>query len=292
MSATVIRETRPAPAASGRRPSSTWLLVLPVVLVLLVFYIGPIASVLWLSVTDPAPGLGNYARLAQSAPLQRVLWSTLRISAATTILATALGYLVAYTMLHASARHRHLIMIFVLVPFWVSVLVRAFAWLTLLRTEGLVNSALMAAGLVDSPFQFVRNELGVLIGMVHYMIPYAILPLYANMQGIDPRIMDASRSLGASPRTTFLRIFLPLSAPGVVAAALLVFVLALGFLVTPAILGGGRVVMMAEYVQVQILQTVRWGVGTMMASVLLITVVLLLTVMSRIVDIRKMFGAQ
>jgi putative spermidine/putrescine transport system permease protein len=275
-----------------RLPSSAWLLVLPLIFVLALLYVGPIASVLWLSVTDPSPGLGNYERLLFSDALQRVLWSTLRIAALTTLFATLFGYLIAYTMHHTSARHRHWIMAFVLVPFWVSVLVRAFAWLTLLRTEGVINTALMSSGIIASPLDLVRNELGVVIGMVHYMIPYAVLPLYANMQGIDQRILNASRSLGASPRTTFMRVFLPLSAPGIAAAALLVFVLALGFLVTPAILGGGRVVMIAEYVRVQILQTVRWGVGTMMASVLLITVVVLLAAMSRVVDIRKLFGAK
>lgn len=275
-----------------RFPTSAWLLVLPLILVLGVLYAGPIASVLWLSVTDPSPGLGNYERLLTSDALQRVLWSTFRISALTTLFATLLAYLIAYTMLHASARHRHWIMAFVLVPFWVSVLVRAFAWLTLLRTEGVLNTALVSSGIITTPLDLVRNEIGVLIGMVHYMIPYAVLPLYANMQGIDRRLLNASRSLGASPWTTFIRVFLPLSAPGVAAAALLVFVLALGFLVTPAILGGGRVVMIAEYVRVQIMQTVRWGVGTMMASVLLITVVFLLAAMSRVVDIRKLFGAK
>ena len=275
-----------------RLPSSAWLLVLPLILMLGLLYVGPIASVLWLSVTDPSPGLDNYERLFRSEALQRVLWSTFRISALTTLFATMLGYLIAYTMLHASVRHRHWIMVFVLVPFWVSVLVRAFAWLTILRTEGVLNTALMSAGVIATPLDLVRNEIGVLIVMVHYMIPYAVLPLYANMQGIDQRVLNASRSLGASPWTTFVRVFLPLSAPGVAAASLLVFVLALGFLVTPAILGGGRVVMIAEYVRVQILQTVRWGVGTMMASVLLITVVFLLAIMSRVVDIRKLFGAK
>jgi putative spermidine/putrescine transport system permease protein len=147
-------------------------------------------------------------------------------------------------------------------------------------------------GIITQPLELLYNETGVVIGMVHYMVPYAVLPLYANMQGIDPRLADASRSLGAGPLTTFLRIFLPLSLPGIAAAGVLVFIFSLGFFVTPALLGGGRVVMIAEYVSVQILQTVRWGVGTMMASVLLLTVVLLLLAMSRVVDLRRLFGAR
>jgi putative spermidine/putrescine transport system permease protein len=267
-----------------------WLLVLPLLVTLCALYLAPLANVLWISVTDPQPGLGNYERLLNSEPLQRVLWSTFRIAGLTTLLTLLLGYLVAYTMAHAGPRHRLWITAFVIVPFWVSVLVRAFAWLTLLRTEGLVNAALTSHGLIETPLALVHNELGVLIGMVHYMVPYAVLPLYANMQGIDNRFVAASRSLGAGPTMTFLRVYLPLSMPGVVAAGVLVFILSLGFLVTPAILGGGKVVMIAEYVRVQILQTVRWGVGAMMASVLLVTVMFLLAALSRAINLRKLFG--
>lgn len=278
-------------ARPPRRASSPyWLLLLPLLVPLVLLYLVPLAGVLWISVTDPAPGLGNYQRLLTVPALQRVMLTTLRIGALTTLFALTLGYLVAYVMVHAGPRHRLWITAFVLVPFWVSVLVRAFSWLTLLRTEGIVNNALLGVGLIGAPLPLVRNEFGVVVGMVHYMVPYAVLPLYANMQGIDPKLADASRSLGAGPVATFLRVFLPLSLPGIAAAGVLVFIFSLGFYVTPAILGGGRVVMVAEYVSVQILQTVRWGVGTMMASVLLLAVVGLLAAASRVVDVRRMFG--
>jgi len=269
---------------------SPWLLVMPLVLGLLVFYLLPLGNVLWISVSDPRPGFGNYVRLAESEALQRVLWTTFRIAGETTFFALLLGYLVAYVMAHAGPRHRLWITAFVLVPFWVSVLVRAFSWLMLLGTEGLINQALLGTGWIGHPLALVRNELGVVIGMVHYMVPYAVLPLYANFKGIDPRLSSASRSLGAGPARTFGQVFLPLSLPGIFAAGLLVFVLSLGFLVTPAILGGGKAVMIAEYVRVQIFQTVRWGVGTMMASVLLLSVMVLILVLAKLVDVRKLFG--
>ena len=279
-------------AAARRRPGLTaWAPVLPLLAALTLLYIAPLLDVLWISVTEPQPGLQNYQRLLESEGLRRVLITTLRVSALCTLFAVSLGYLVAYVMLHAGPRHRGWIGAFVLVPFWVSVLVRAFAWLTLLRTEGLINRGLINAGIITEPLALVRNELGVLIGMVHYLVPYAVLPILANMQGIDRRLVPASRSLGAGPAGSFLRVFLPLSMPGVFAASLLVFILALGFLVTPAVLGGGRVVMISEYVRIQIFQTLRWGVGTMMASCLLIIVLLLLAVTSRVVDVRKLFGA-
>lgn len=289
----------PAAPVDGQRrgviyapPSPAWLLVLPLLLMLALFYLLPLVEVMRISVSDPSPGFENYERLIASSSLRRVLWTTLRIAAITTVLALAGGYLIAYVMIHATSKHRLWITAFVLIPFWVSVLVRAFAWLTLLRSEGVVNNALVGAGLITEPLALVRNEFGVLLGMAHYMIPYATLPLYANMAGIDPRLADASRSLGAGAFTTFRRVFLPLSMPGVIASGLLVFILSLGFLVTPAILGGGRVVMIAEYVRVQIMQTVRWGVGAMMATVLLMTVIFLLLALSRIVDVRRMFGAK
>jgi putative spermidine/putrescine transport system permease protein len=274
------------------RPNPYWLLLVPLLAPLVLLYLLPLAQILWISVADPSPGLGNYERLLTSPALRRVLLTTLRIGALTTVVALALGYLVAYVMVQAGPRHRAWITAFVLVPFWVSVLVRAFAWLTILRTEGLLNEALIGAGLIAQPLALARNELGVVVGMVHYMVPYAVLPLYANMRGIDPRLADASRSLGAGAFTTFRRIFLPLSLPGIAAAGVLVFIFSLGFFVTPAILGGGRTVMIAEYVSVQVLQTVRWGVGTMMASVLLLTVALLLLAVSRAVDMRRLFGAR
>ncbi len=276
----------------GRRASLwAWAMAAPLLACLLLLYAAPLLNVLWISVSDPTPGLENYQRLVTTGGMRRVLFTTLRISLETTLIAVPLAYVVAWTMLHAAPRHRLWIIGFVLVPFWVSVLVRAFAWLTLLRTEGLINTWLIEAGLISAPLALVRNELGVLIGMTHYLIPYAVLPLLANMQGIDPRLVPASRSLGAGPLTSFARVFLPLSMPGIAAASLLVFILALGFLVTPAVLGGGRVVMISEYVRIQIFQTVRWGIGTMMATCLLLTVLFMLAALSRVVDVRRLFGA-
>ncbi len=273
-------------------PSPSWGLVVPLLAALLVLYLAPLVNLLWISVSDPSPGLGNYQKLLTSGAMQRVLWASLRIAGITTAIALLLGYLVAYVMLHAGPRHRLWIGAFVLIPFWVSVLVRAFAWLTLLRTEGLVNQALLGIGAIAAPLALVRNEFGVLVGMVHYMVPYAVLPLYANMKGIDRRLVPASRSLGAGPLRSFVSVFLPLSLPGIVAAGVLTFILSLGFLVTPAILGGGRVVMISEYVRLQIFQTIRWGLGTMMATVLLATVLLLLVALSRVVDMRQLYGAK
>ncbi|MGE3871486.1 MAG: ABC transporter permease [Parvibaculaceae bacterium] len=279
--------------SSARRDAlQQWVFVLPLLLLILLLFVAPIGRVLWLSFAEPELGLQNYRRILSSTGIQAVLWNTFRICATTTVISVAFGYLVAYVLVHASPRQFRWMMMAVLVPFWVSVLVRAFAWLTLLHSNGLVNRALLWAGLIDEPLALVRNELGVVIGMVHYMLPYAILPLYAGMLGIDTRLVQAARGLGAGPMEAFLRVFLPLSLPGVFGAALLVLIFSLGFYITPIILGGGKTVMIAEFISVQILQTANWGTGTMLASVLLLSVLVLLALLGRLIDVQKLFAAR
>jgi len=282
--------------ATATRTLSTrqfyWLLIAPAVLMMAMFYLYPLFKVLWISVTEPQPGLGNYERLFTSESVQRVLYVTARICAITTAITLLLSYLVAYAMVHSSDAQLRWLTFFVLLPLWISVLVRAFAWVTLLRSNGLINTTLQQLGLIDEPLALLRNELGVMIGMVHYMIPFAVLPLYANMRGIDLRLVAAARGLGASAWQAFARVFLPLSKPGIVGAGVLVFIFSLGFYVTPAILGGGRVLMVSEYIGVQILNTIRWGLGAMLATTLMIGVLLLMWALSRLVDLRNLFGAR
>ena len=271
---------------------SWWLLIAPALVLMLAFYAFPLAEVLWISFTEPEPGLGNYERLVTSAALQRVWMTTLRICVITTAITLVAGYVVAYALVSAPPRMQRWMFVCVLLPLWISVLVRAFAWVTLLRSQGVVNEALLGIGLIDQPLRLIWNEFGIAVGMVHYMIPYAVLPLYASMRDIDPRLVPAARGLGATPLEAFRRVFLPLTLPGIVAATVLVFIFSLGFYVTPAILGGGRTLMVAEYIKLQILDLIRWGVGTMMASTLLVAVVVVLAIFARVVDFRRMFGSR
>jgi len=283
---------RPAIPEGGGAARGYWLLVAPLALVVVCLYLYPIGQVLWVSLTDPSFGLQNYEQLFTSSSVQRILLTTVKIAAVTTVVAVAAGYLVAYVMAHAGRSHLTWIFLAVLVPFWVSVLVRAFSWLMLLHDGGLLNSALQETGLTTQPIQLVRNELGAIIGMVHYMIPYAVLPIYANMRTIEPSYVRAARGLGAGAFTAFRAVYLPMTLPAVIGASLLVFILTLGFFVTPAILGGGKTVMVAEYVSVQILQIARWGVAAMMATVLLLAMLLLLATLDRFVSLRSLFGAK
>lgn len=278
----------------ARRRGASWggLVALPALLLIGVCFVLPVGNILRLSLTEPVPGLDNYVHLATESLYIRIAVTTLRISILTTMIAVGLGYLVAYVIAQASPGVRSWLLLIVLIPFWMSVLVRAFAWILLLQHEGLLNSALMSLGLVRQPLSLLRNETGVLIGMVHYMIPYATLPLLSSMLAIDPRFMAAARACGAGPVRTMWRIFLPLSLPGLAGAMILVFVLSLGFLVTPALLGGGKVMMLAQYIQYGINETLNWGIATALATSLLALVLISLFVASRFVRTQTLFGAR
>jgi putative spermidine/putrescine transport system permease protein len=278
------------PLFGSRQERVYWLFLAPVLLAMLVFFLLPLLQVFWISFSDPSFGTDNYTRLVSNRAIQKVVLTTLRICLTTTVLSVVIGYVIAFTVTLASPRTRSLLMFAILVPFWMSVLVRAFAWVTLLRNEGIINSFLMSFGIIDSPLAMSNNEFGVIIGMTHYMTPYAVLPLLASMDGINPALVAAARGLGAGATQSFRKVFLPLTKPGIFAATILVFIMTLGFFVTPIILGGGRTVMIAEYITVQMQQTLRWGLAAALATVLLGVVLLLIGLLSRSMDMRKMLG--
>ncbi|MBN8940755.1 MAG: ABC transporter permease [Rhizobiales bacterium] len=283
MAALATEDLKTGSGASGER--LYWLLLILPCLFLGLFYVVPVINVLVMSVTVPKTGFANYAELANNGAVQRVLITTARIGAITTAITLALGYAVAYALVQCGQRERQILLAVVLASFWISALIRAFAWVAILQSSGLINNALMGLGLIDSPLQLVRNELGVMIGMVHYMLPYAILPLYANMAGIDKSLVPAARALGATPFQAFRWVFVPMSIPGLIGAGVIVLIFSLGFYITPAILGGGKTIMVAEYVSVQISETLRWGLAAMLASTLLASVLLLVFWLSRFMDV-------
>ena len=263
------------------------LFLLPALLFVGVFFVYPVLKILLISVSDPQPGFGNYALLIENPALRRVFLTTIRIAAITTLVSVAIGYLLAYRLHVAGPGELKIILFCLMFPLWTSVLVRAFAWVALLQTNGIVNTALLGLGAVDRPLPMVRNELGVVIGMVHVMVPYATLPIYSAMRAIDPRIMQAARSFGATPWPAFWRIFFPLTLPGVGAGTIMVFITSIGFYITPIVLGGGKVVMVAEYISVQITETLRWGLGSMLAMVLLALVLLFVFAFRRLSVLRQ-----
>lgn len=264
-----------------------WLLVIPALAVMIIFYIWPVINIWGVSVTEPTTGFGNYTRMFDSNAVRVSFIATFRIAAITTVFCLLLGYVVAYTVANFATRLKPLMLALILLPFWISVLIRSFAWIVLLGRSGLVNDTLRNAGLIEQPIRFMHNELGVLIAMVHVMLPFAILPMLANMRGISGNHMLAARGLGASEWRAFREVYFPQTLPGVMSGGLLVFVLSLGFYITPAMLGGGRVMLISEYITYQIQEFLNWGLGAALSVVLLIATALILLIASRFVNLRS-----
>jgi len=283
----------PAQARRRRRLLDGWgLLVVPLVAFLLVVFVAPLVSVLARSFTDPTTGLGNYRDFFGSPVYLDVLGNTFRISGLVTLVTLLLGFPYAYLMTLAPPFWRNLMLVAVLIPFWTSLLVRTFAWVLMLGDTGVVNQFLMSIGLIDEPTQLIRNQTGVLIGMVQVMLPYAVLPLFATMRQIDRRLVQAAEGLGARPISAFWRVYAPLTLPGVAASCLLVFISSIGFYVTPALLGGPKDMMIGELIVQQLSAVLRWGFASALAVILLLVTAALLLVVSRFVNIGKFMGGE
>jgi putative spermidine/putrescine transport system permease protein len=246
-------------------------LVLPALLIVGVLFAYPVSWLLMLSVTDPEPGLQNFRKLVEASIYLKALWNTIVISSSVTLLCVLLGYPIAYAMAHAGEQRRRLLIFFILVPFWSSILVRTFAWMVLLQQKGLINKTLIDyLGLIETPLTLIYNRTGVLIGMTHILLPFMILPLYAVLSRIEPNLGKAAAGLGAAPVRNFLRIYLPLSLPGLLAGSVLVFVMGLGYYITPALLGGPGDAMIAQLIEMQIADFGNWGLAGALAVILLI----------------------
>lgn len=253
--------------------SAAWLAA-PAVLLLLAALAYPLAIVVLRSFTDPAPGLGNYVWFFQSAVNRTVLQRTFVVAAWVTLASLVCAYPYAYAMTIVGRNLRLALILCVLVPFWLSGVVRTLAWVILLQDSGVINSILRGVGL--SPVKLIRTLPGVVIGMTQVLLPFMILPIYSVMKGIDTRLLQAARSLGAHPFRAFVQIYVPLSLPGVYAGGIIVFILSLGFYITPALLGGPRSIMLSSLVQNQVLSLLNWGRGGAMGVVLLVATFLLL----------------
>lgn len=246
-------------------------LTIPALAIVGILMVAPLLWLLSMSFVDVNGeyGLGNF-RLFFSEPVYiEMFLNTFKIALIVTVICLLLGYPVAYLMSILAAKWAGLLMLAVLVPFWTSGLVRTFSWLIILQRNGVVNKSLQGLGLINQPLALVNNTTGVVIGMVHIMIPFLVLPLYASMKAIDANLMRAAANVGSSPTHAFLRIFFPLSMPGLVAGAIMVFVMCLGFYITPALLGGGKVKMIAQRIEEMISLYPTWGPAAALAVLLL-----------------------
>jgi spermidine/putrescine transport system permease protein len=248
------------------------------------FFLLPLAYLLAVSFAQRSPygavewrlGLSNYARAFQALYLE-VYWRSFWMALLTTTLCALFGYPVAYTLaLRVSARVQSVLLMLVVIPFWTSFLIRTYAWMIILRSEGLINNLLMSLHLIREPLHLLYTPLAVLIGLVYGELPFMILPLYAVLQKLDPALLEAAQDLGAGRGRTFLRVTLPLSSAGLVAGAVLVFIASIGAFITPDLLGGARTMMIGNLIQNQFAVVRDQPFGSAVAFLLTFVVLVLL----------------
>ncbi len=264
----------------------------PALLLLVVMMILPVAWLFGLSFVgdDGHLTLAHYQRMLDQPSFRRIFLTTFQVSVITTVLCVLTGYPLAYLIAHLPPRAANLCLIAVLLPFWTSILVRTYAWLVLLQRQGLINQWGQSLGLWDEPLALVHNLTGTLIGMVHIMLPFLVLPLLGAMRAIDMNLIKAASSLGASPARAFRTVFLPLSLPGLIAGSVIIFILCLGFYITPAVLGGGKVIMVSNQIANDIEMFFNWGAASALGVVLLTITLGLLWLAGRLMRLDRMLG--
>lgn len=262
-------------SALGRRQGMLFLAGPAVIVIAAVLYL-PMVWMFWMSFQDNAGfTLAHYAQIADPNNVGYLI-GTFRIAIVVTVLALLMAFPAAYGMYLMPPAMARLCMLLVLMPFFTSILVRTYSWMLLLQRRGLVNNLLIDSGVIEQPLRLMYNEIGTVVGMLHVLLPLAVLPIVASLQALDRSLVSAAATLGASPVRAFWTVTLPLVLPGVVAAGVTVFVLALGFYVTPAVLGGGRVVTWAMLVETVILYNPQWGAASALGIELLVATLVIL----------------
>lgn len=279
--------TRPRSPPFDWRRAVPLLLAAPLLLYMVVLYALPVVAMLLRSVNDPTWTLANYATLLDDVVFQKTFWITINTSVTVTLGCLILGYPVAMGLVRARSM-APFILVIILLPFWTSVLVRSYAWMVLLGRHGLVNEALMALGMIDRPIRILNTPLATQIAMIHILLPYMILPIANALRQIDPSLIRAASGLGSTPFMTFRQIILPLSMSGVAAGTLLTFVLALGFYITPAMVGGPRDITLSMLIAQQVDQ-LNWAYAATLSAVLLATALAILAVARKLPGVGNAF---
>jgi spermidine/putrescine transport system permease protein len=273
----VLTRADPERPSFGRRVAGAALLV-PGIVWLVIFFAVPLAMIFVVSFGSRGPHdsivfdnltLDNYARAFDPAFLPTLL-NSLRYAAATTILSLLIGYPIAYWISRYGGRNKALLLVIVMLPFWTSYLIRTYAWMIVLRDNGVLNSILQAVGLTQEPVILLNTDFSVIVGMTYGFLPFAILPLFVSIDRLDPALVAAGRDLYASGRAAFIHVTLPLTMPGIVAAGILTFIPAIGDFVTPDLLGGSETTTIAKVVQELFLQGRDWPYGAALGFVLLL----------------------
>lgn len=250
-------------------------MVVPTVLWLSFFFVVPLLIVVAVSFASRTPygqvifdwTLGNYARFTETLYLS-IFLDTLIVALITTVLTILLGYPLAYFIAQLPQKWQQPGLILVMIPFWINFLIRSYAWVIILRTQGVLNTILLKFGLIEQPLQMLYNEVAVMLGMVYALLPFMVLPIYVSIEQLDHRLLEAASDLGASPFTAFRKITLPLTMPGIAAGTILVFISSLGMFVVPDVMGGAKSALIGNLIQNQFLSARDWPFGGALSIVL------------------------
>ena len=277
--------------ATSVRQYSTGLslaLAAPLIVLLTFAFLYPVGKLLWTSfATQTGYTAEHYLRILYEPIYLKILWRTLRIAFLVTVASFLLGYPVAYAMNLIRNRWGLLIIACVLIPLWTSVLVRSYAWIVLLQRNGVINDLLLHGGLIDAHLRMIYTEGAVIVAMVHVLLPFMILPIFSSLKSIPDDLARAASNLGAGVVQTFVSVTLPLSLPGVFAGSLMTFILALGFYITPALLGGPSTLMMATIIGQQTTESLNWPFAGALSGVLLGVTLLLVIVFRRVLSFNR-----
>src|SRR3984885_4963685 len=275
-------------------PNRSALLLLPAFAMLTVVFLAPLglffAPTLFID-SDPALLWPEIVAVVISRPMLQAILTTNWISLLVTVSVLLMGYPIAYYLANRSGLRFTLVVFCIVVPYFTSIIVRTYSWMVLLGRTGLINQALLALGLIDAPLPLLYNKIGIVIGMTYVLLPYMVLTLFATMKSIDRNLLLAARGMGASGPMTFRRVYLPLSLHGVISGVLIVFILSIGFFITPALMGGPSDVMVAMLIERSVEITLDWPAAAVMSLLLLAVTLVLYAIYYRVTDVRRLMGA-
>ena len=265
-------------------------LILPLIVYMFVFYVYPLFRMFTLSLFSPGLTFKHYQSFFQTTTNLYSLRVTFEISLLVTTVCLLIGYPMSYYLSTRPPKKANLLLILVLIPLWTSVLVRTYAWIAILGRSGVMNQMLQKLGMIEQPLKLIYNQLGLTIGMVHVMMPFMVLSLYSVMVGIDRNLLKAAQNLGASPFRGFRKVFLPLSMPGILAGCILVFIISVGFFVTPALLGGPRDLMISMVIDQAVEVMLNWGLASAASFILLFLILGIFLISGKMAGFDKLWG--
>ncbi len=278
-------------------PSKAWQLLAPALITLFFLLIIPMLIIFVYSfylfvdvgVDKPAFQFGNWIEFFTDGYYHGAIWTTLRIAVTATVVCAVVGYIPAYYIATTTFRHKWLLMLLLILPFWVSFIIRTFSWIHVLGNQGFINATLLSIGIIDEPIKMLYTEGAVIMGMIHFLLPYMVLNIYVSLEGIDRNLVSAARTLGATSWQAFREVTLPLSLPGLAAGSLLCFVLSAGTFVTPQILGGPRDFMFGNLIFDSLMDELNWPMGATLSCVMLIMLGSIVLIYNRIMGLSQVY---